>query len=98
MEGAKFDQQKEEFMNVDGEAEVDVDIMKELRSACFYTVAGQAHHSFVAVVHWAFVRFFVPSVVRVFVHSYHMWLGGIQPMSLACSIIPGCAGLRNVEY
>eukprot|EP00904_Undaria_pinnatifida_P008949 jgi/Undpi1/5184/HiC_scaffold_19.g08535.m1 len=31
VEGAKFDQQKEEFMNVDGEAEVDVDIMKELR-------------------------------------------------------------------
>lgn len=87
MEGAKFDQQKEEFMNVDGEAEVDVDIMKELRSAFFYTVAGRAHHSFVAVVRRAFVRFFVPSVVRVFLHSYRMYLGGIQPMTLTCSLI-----------
>lgn len=37
MEGAKFDQQKEEFMNVDGEAEVDVDIMKELRYVRLHT-------------------------------------------------------------
>lgn len=47
MEGAKFDQQKEEFMNVDGEAEVDVDIMKELRSGPFYTVGGRAQAAFV---------------------------------------------------
>lgn len=37
VEGAKFDQQKEEFMNVDGEAEVDVDIMKELRYVRLHT-------------------------------------------------------------
>lgn len=31
VESAKFDQQKEEFMDVEGEVEVDVDMMKELR-------------------------------------------------------------------
>lgn len=31
IEAAKFDIEQEEFMNVDGEAEFDVDIMKELR-------------------------------------------------------------------
>lgn len=31
VESAKFDQQKDEFMNVEGEAAVDVDMMKELR-------------------------------------------------------------------
>ncbi|CAM9501082.1 unnamed protein product, partial [Ectocarpus sp. 13 AM-2016] len=31
VESAKFDAEKDEFMNVDGEAEFDVDIMKELR-------------------------------------------------------------------
>lgn len=31
MESAKFDQQKDEFMDVEGEVEVDVDMMKELR-------------------------------------------------------------------
>lgn len=30
-EAAKFDMERDEFMNVDGEAEFDVDIMKELR-------------------------------------------------------------------
>ncbi|CAN0222600.1 unnamed protein product, partial [Ectocarpus fasciculatus] len=31
VEAAKFDAERDEFMNVDGEAEFDVDIMKELR-------------------------------------------------------------------
>lgn len=35
MESAKFDAEKDEFMNVDGEAEFDVDIMKELRCVSF---------------------------------------------------------------
>lgn len=30
-EAAKFDMERDEFMNVEGEAEFDVDIMKELR-------------------------------------------------------------------
>lgn len=32
-EAAKFDMERDEFMNVEGEAEFDVDIMKELRCA-----------------------------------------------------------------
>lgn len=31
IEANKFEQQKDEFMDVEGEAEIDVDIMKELR-------------------------------------------------------------------
>lgn len=40
VESSKFEQQKEEWMDVEGEAEVDVDIMKELRYGNF-PVEGQ---------------------------------------------------------
>lgn len=38
MESAKFDQQKDEFMDVEGEVEVDVDMMKELRLVSIFTI------------------------------------------------------------
>ena len=36
-EAAKFDMERDEFMNVEGEAEFDVDIMKELRCISYRT-------------------------------------------------------------
>ena len=36
-EAAKFDMERDEFMNVEGEAEFDVDIMKELRCVSYRT-------------------------------------------------------------
>ena len=87
MEGAKFDQQKEEFMNVDGEAEVDVDIMKELRSGFFCTLDGGVEHSVVKLVQRACL--FVYHVLCIMFCS--------REKILLCYYTSSCADLHSTD-